>query len=86
MHVASFNDPAHEAQKLRELYDSLSAARREVGEDPVPFQRFADLVSSEVTRMKATGGSEVAFRVALKDGKVSLTSRALKGLPDDQGD
>lgn len=82
MHVASFNDPVHENQKLRDLYDSLSAARREVGEEPVPFQRFADLVSSEVSRMKATGSPEVAFRVAVRDGKVSLTARALKGLPD----
>jgi hypothetical protein len=80
VHVASFSDPSGDGQKLRELYNSLAQARREVGDDPVPFQRFADLVKSHVTRMKAEGSGEVAFRVAVKDGKVSLTARALKGL------
>jgi hypothetical protein len=80
VHVASFSDPSGERQKLRELYNSLAAARREVGDDPVPFDRFADLVRNHVTRMKAEGSGEVAFRVAVKDGKVSLTARALKGL------
>jgi hypothetical protein len=84
VHVASFSDPSGESQKLRELYNSLAAARREVGDEPVPFQRFADLVSNHVTRMKAEGSGEVAFRVAVKDGKVSLTARGLKGLTSDE--
>jgi hypothetical protein len=29
--------------------------------------------------MKASGSPEVAFRVAVKDGKVNFTARALKG-------
>lgn len=78
--VTSFRDPSSEGDKLRELYDALSDARRAVGEEPVSFRRFADLVQGHVDRMKADGNAEVAFRVAVKDGKVSLTARALRGL------
>ncbi len=78
--VASFRDPAHESDKLRGLYESLTEARRAVGDQPVSFQAFADLVRAHVSRMKAAGSPEVAFRVAVKDGKVRLTARALRGL------
>jgi hypothetical protein len=44
----------------------------------VPFERFADLVTKEVRRLTRSGSAEVAFRVAVKDGKVSLTARKLK--------
>jgi hypothetical protein len=45
----------------------------------VPFHRFAELVKNQVQKLKTDGGGEVAFRVALKDGKVSFTARAMKG-------
>ena len=45
----------------------------------MPFHKFAELVKSQVTKLKASGSAEVAFRVAVKDGKVSFTARALKG-------
>jgi hypothetical protein len=80
VHVASFRDPLREIDKLQELYDSLTAARREVGDEPVPFDRFADLVYNRVARLKTEGSAEVAFRVAVKNGKVDFTARALKGL------
>jgi hypothetical protein len=80
LHVAAFRDPVREADKLRDLYDSLAEARRELGEDMVPFHRFADLVKTQVQKLKAGGSPEVAFRVAMKDGKVSFTARALKGV------
>ena len=32
--------------KLHDLYDSLAEARREVGEEPVPFHKFAELVKN----------------------------------------
>lgn len=82
LHVAAFNDPLRETDKLEELYESLAAARRETGAAPVPFHKFADLVKTQVSRMKASGNPEVAFRVSVKDGKVNLTARALKGVPD----
>ena len=78
LHVATFHDPLRETERLEELYDSLVAARHEVGEDAVPFHKFAELVRTQVTRLRRTGSSEVAFRVALKDGKVSFIARALK--------
>ena len=83
LHVTTFSDPAHEADKLRDLYNRLADARRQVGEDPVPFDRFADLITAQVAGLKEKGSPEVAFRVALKDGKVNLTARALRGVQED---
>jgi hypothetical protein len=82
LHVASFQDPVHEIDKLTDLYESLSAARREVGQEQVPFHKFAELVKVQVTKLRQTGSPEVAFRVAVKDGKVSFTARALKGVSE----
>jgi len=79
LHVAAFRDPIREIDKLTELYESLSEARREVGADQVPFHKFAELVKAQVTKLRATGSPEVAFRVAVRDGKVNFTARALKG-------
>ena len=82
VHVSAFRDPVREIDKLTELYESLAAARREVGEDAPPFHKFADLVKSQVNKLRQSGSPEVAFRVAVKDGKVSFTARALKGVDD----
>ncbi len=83
LYVAAFSDPLREMDKLQTLYESVAEARREVGADSVPFHRFADLVKSQVQKMKADGGSEVAFRVEVKDGKVNFTARALRGAVDE---
>ena len=83
LHVSSFRDPVREIDKLTDLYESLSEARREVGEDPPPFHKFADLVKGQVKKLKESGSTEVAFRVAVKDGKVSFTARALKGVTEE---
>ena len=80
MHVSTFTDPVHEIEKLRDLYHSLAEARSEAGEDGIPFHRFADLVKKQVSAIKEQGSPEVAFRVAMKDGKVALTARGLKGM------
>ena len=82
LHVAAFKDPVREIDKLTELYDSLAEARREVGEEQVPFHKFADLIKGQVAKLRQSGGSEVAFRVAVKDGKVSFTARALTGVKE----
>jgi hypothetical protein len=79
LQVTAFRDPGQEMDKLTELYESLSEARREVGEEQLPFHKFADLVKSQVKKLQQSGNPEVAFRVAVKDGKVKLTARALKG-------
>ena len=77
VHVASFRDPLKEMDKLHDLYDSLVEARRSIGEEAVPFHKFAELVKTQVKKLKSSG-NEVAFRVAVKDGKVNFTARALK--------
>jgi hypothetical protein len=82
VYVAAFRDPMREMDKLHDLYDSLAEARREVGANSVPFHRFAELVKEQVSKLKATGSAEVAFRVAVKDGRVTFTARALKGAVD----
>jgi hypothetical protein len=82
VHVSAFRDPVREMDKLTELYESLAEARREVGMDPVPFHKFADIVKSQVKKLRQTGSPEVAFRVAVKGGKVNFTARALKGVSD----
>jgi hypothetical protein len=79
LHVAAFSDPLREMDKLQELYDRLVEARQTVGQDAVPFHKFTELVKDQVRRMKQKGSPEVAFRVAVKDGKVNFTARGLRG-------
>jgi hypothetical protein len=79
LHVAAFRDPMHEMDKMHDLYNSLAEARRDIGEEAVPFHKFVELVKGQVTKLKSGGDQEVAFRVAVKDGKVNFTARALKG-------
>jgi len=79
VHVAAFRDPVREIDKLTELYESLTEARRELGEDQVPFHKFAEVVKGQVQKLRDGGSPEVAFRVAVKNGKVNFTARALKG-------
>ena len=79
LHVTAFQDPMREMDKLHGLYDSLMDARRQSGEDVVPFHKFAALVKDQVTKLRESGSPEVAFRVAMKDGKVAFTVRGVKG-------
>ena len=77
--VAAFRDPMKEMDKLHELYDTLRDARSELGEENVPFHKFAELVKAQVTKLKKDGAPEVAFRVAMKGGKVNFTAKGMKG-------
>jgi hypothetical protein len=79
IYVTAFSDPMREMDKLHSLYDTLMDARRQIGDDVVPFHRFAALVKDQVTKLRDTGSPEVAFRVAVKDGKVNFTARGVKG-------
>jgi hypothetical protein len=85
VHVTTFSDPKKEIDRVHDLYDRLMEARREVGEEVVPFHRFVDLVKQQVETLRKAGSPEVAFRVAVKDGKVNLTARALKGIKKSGG-
>jgi len=79
LHVTALKDPLREMDKVHALYDSLMEARRGLGEEVVPFHRFAALVKDQVSKLRDSGTAEVAFRVAVKDGKVNFTVRGLKG-------
>jgi hypothetical protein len=79
LHVAAFKNPVQEEDKLHDLYESLVEARRSIGEDALPFHKFADLVRNQVKKLRENGSPEVAFRVAVKDGKVKFTAKAMKG-------
>ena len=78
VHTTSFSDPVREEDKLRDLYHNLTEARREAGQENIPFHKFAELVKTQVNQLKAKGSGEVAFRVALKDGKVAFTAKGTK--------
>jgi hypothetical protein len=81
--TAIVSDIARDAQAVEALYESLLTARRAVGtEAPFPFHRFAEIVEGQVSKLKQAGSRNVAFRVAVKDGKVAFTARAVKGADD----
>jgi hypothetical protein len=82
VHVTTFHDPMREMDRLQDLYESLVEARRESGQNAVPFHKFAELVKTQVSKLRGRDDSEVAFRVMLKDGKVSFTARAMKGVKE----
>jgi len=83
VHVTAIGDPMKDIDKVRELYESLMDARREAGDQTVPFHRFVGLVKDQVRTLQQKGSPEVAFRVAVTEGKVSFTARGLKGWTDD---
>ena len=61
-----------DADRVKDLYDKLAAAKEKVGEKPIARERFEALVKDQVAKLGADG-SKVAFRIDTKDGKVSLT-------------
>jgi hypothetical protein len=73
--VTSLSDPGAQTDRVQALYEQLAEARRQSGEKPVEFDRFAELVKAQV-RKHGTGGRAVAFQVTVKDGKVTLTATA----------
>ena len=77
--VASFTDPLKEMDKLHDLYDTLRDARDRLGEQNIPFHKFTELVKAQVAKLKKDGAPEVAFRIAVKDGKLNFTAKGMKG-------
>ena len=68
------NDDA--AARAKEVYEQLAAAKKQVGEAPVSFDRVEALVRAQVQKFGSEGN--VAFKIGMKDGKVSLTVKAEK--------
>lgn len=81
LHEARIKDPLKEVDRLKELHEQLSAARAKTGEAQIPFERFAQVVRAQVTKLGG-GEQEVSFKVAMKEGKVTLTVKA----KEDSGD
>ncbi len=79
LYVTALRDPVREIDKVHSLYQSLMDARRQAGEEVVPFHRFAALVKDQVAKLRADADTRgVAFRVAVAEGKVTFTVRAMK--------
>ena len=71
-------DDAAADSRVKELYEQLAAAKKQVGEAPVAYERVAALVKQQVSKF-GDENTNVAFKIALKDGKVSLTVKPEKG-------
>ena len=80
LHVMSLRSRGGDADQVKELYDRLAEAKRAVGEAPLAFDRIAALVNAQLQK-HAERGEDVAFRIAVKEGKVSLTVKP-KGSAD----
>jgi len=83
VYVTVFANPARELDRLQDLYERLSDVRRELGAAQVPFHKFVGLIREKVAAMRRKGVPEVAFRVAVRDGKITFTARGLKGVTPD---
>ncbi len=75
-HVIKFGKQDDGAARVKELYEQLAAAKKQVGEAPVSFDRVQALVKAQVQKLGSEGN--VAFKIGMKDGKVSLTVKSEK--------
>jgi hypothetical protein len=64
-----------DSEPVKKLFEQLAEAKKQVGESPVAIDRLAALVRAQVDKFAAEG-KDVSFKVAMKDGKVSLTAKA----------
>lgn len=79
--VVRFASTGADDGRVKELYEKLAAMKQAAGETAVPMDRLAALVKAQVEKYAAEG-SEVAFRVGVKDGKVSLTVKPVRAGED----
>ena len=70
------DDTSTGSSRVKELYEQLAQAKKQVGEEPVAFERVQALVRAQVDKFGADGN--VAFKIGMKDGKVSLTVKPEK--------
>ncbi len=70
------DDTSTGSSRVKELYEQLANAKKQVGEEPVSFERVQALVRAQVDKFGADGN--VAFKIGMKDGKVSLTVKSEK--------
>jgi hypothetical protein len=70
------DDTSTGSSRVKELYEQLAKAKKQVGEEPVAFERVQALVRAQVDKFGGEGN--VAFKIGMKDGKVSLTVKPEK--------
>lgn len=81
--IMSLRDPLTESDKVKSLHEQLNAARRQAGEVDVPFERFQEVVRAQVSKL-GSDGTEVTFKVSVKDGRVAFTAKPVTASGDDQ--
>lgn len=64
-----------DSDAVKALYEKLAEEKKKVGEAPVAIERIAALVKAQVDKFGAEG-KNVDFKIATKDGKVTLTAKA----------
>lgn len=63
-----------DSEPVKKLFEQLADAKKQLGESPVAIDRLAALVRAQVDKFAAEG-RDVTFKVAMKNGKVSLTAK-----------
>ena len=81
LYAATLSDPLREMDKVEQLYEQLSQARREADPDaaPVAFHKFVEDVRKEIGALSSTGRREVAFHVTVKGRTVGLSVHGSDG-------
>jgi len=72
-------DPGMESEKVRELYETLVAARQWCGESQqeVPFDKFQQMIGAQARQIKDKLNCEaIEFTVEVIDGSVKFKARA----------
>lgn len=64
-----------DSDAVKALYERLAEEKKKNGEAPVAIERLAALVKAQVDKFGAEG-KNVDFKIATKDGKVTLTAKA----------
>jgi len=73
----SFSDPAHETDKVQQLYSKLIEARTETGEraGAPSLKDFERFVQQKTKDLQDKGGHEVEYSVSVEGGRVKLKAR-----------
>jgi hypothetical protein len=72
--VAKDTKTGKDSDAVQQLYERLAEEKKRVGEAPVALERVAALVKAQVDKF-GKEGKDVAFKIATKDGKVTLTAK-----------
>ena len=63
-----------DSDQVKQLFERLAEEKKKAGEKPVAIDRLAAIVKAQVDKFAAEG-KDVSFRIATKDGKVTLTAK-----------